>query len=83
MTKGISNFQIEEVFRKLGMKTYVYNNFVGVFPLNYMNNFIDHEMISGKKEKYPFLKAKTQTAQANGVRTGGAYLTFFLRFVWS
>ena len=54
MTKGISNFQIEEEktssFKNIEDKD-INNNFVGVFPWNYMNKFTDHAaMISEKRE---------------------------------
>ena len=50
MSEGISNFQIEEVFKNIGDK-YIKNNFVGVFPLNYMNKFIDHKMVISEKKR--------------------------------
>ena len=42
MSEGISNFQIEEVFENIGDKD-INDNFVAVFPLNYMNKFINHK----------------------------------------
>ena len=51
MSNGIINFQIEEAFKNIGDGD-VNNNFVGVFPSNYMSKFIDHKtMISEKKGK--------------------------------
>ena len=44
MSNGISNFQIEEAFKNIGNKD-INDNFVGVFPSNYMNKFIDHKMM--------------------------------------
>ena len=41
MTEGISNFQIEQSFKNIEDED-INNNFVGVFPLNYMNKFIGH-----------------------------------------
>ena len=39
------------------------DNFVGAFPSNHMNKFIDHpSMISQKKEKYPFVVANTDSS---------------------
>ena len=35
---GISNFQIENAFKKINDEDLL-NNFVGVFPSNYMNKF--------------------------------------------
>ena len=50
MSKGISNFQIEEDFKNKGDKD-INNNFVGVFSSNYMSKLIDHNiMISEKRE---------------------------------
>ena len=46
---GISNFQIEEAIAKIDDKDLL-ENFVGVFPSNYMNKFINHAaMIEDKK----------------------------------
>ena len=43
------------------------NNFVGAFPANLMNKFIDHKlMISEKKGKYPFLIANTDASSKKG-----------------
>ena len=48
MSLGISNFQIEEAFKNIGDED-IENNFVRVFPSNYMNKFINHKLIiSGK-----------------------------------
>ena len=59
MSQGIRNFQIEQAFKNIGDKD-INDNFVGAFPSNSMNKFIDQEMmISGKKGKYPFLIANT------------------------
>ena len=55
MNSAISNFQTEEAFKNGGDKD-INNNFVGVFPSNYMNKFIDHKMmISEKRESTHFL----------------------------
>ena len=51
MSSGISNFQIEEAFKNIADED-IENNFVGVFPSNDINKFIDHKlMISEKKKK--------------------------------
>ena len=48
---GISNFQIEIAIKKIGDKDLL-DNFVGVFPSNYMNRFINYSaMIEEKREK--------------------------------
>ena len=50
MTEGIRNFQTEEAFKNIGDED-IDNNFVGIFPSNYINKFIDHaSMISEKRE---------------------------------
>ena len=57
MSKGISNFQIENAIKNTGDED-LDDNFVGVFLSNHMNNFINHAaMISEKQGKYPFIKA--------------------------
>ena len=38
---GISNFQLENAIKNIGDDDLI-DNFVGVFPSNYMNKFIDH-----------------------------------------
>ena len=40
MTKGISNLQIEKAFKELNDQD-IDENFVGVFPANRLNRFID------------------------------------------
>ena len=43
------------------------NNFVGVFPSNYMNKFIDHAaMISSKRGKYQFAITNTDSSNKQG-----------------
>ena len=43
------------------------NNFVGAFPWNYMNKFINHAaVISGKRGKYPFVIANTDSSAKSG-----------------
>ena len=50
MTEGITIFQIEEAFKNIGDED-IDNNFVGTFPSNYMNKFIDHASMISKKNK--------------------------------
>ena len=51
MIHGIRNFQIEEALKNIGDED-INNNFVGVFPSNYMNKFINHKtIISGEKRE--------------------------------
>ena len=44
---GISNFQIENAFKKISDPDLL-DNFVGVFPSNYMNKFINHAAMIDK-----------------------------------
>ena len=63
---GISNFQTEEAFKKIGNRDLL-KNFVGVFPSNYMNKFIDHASMISDKGKYPFIIANTDASDKPGV----------------
>ena len=66
MSKGISNIQIENALRNLDDKD-INDNFVGVFPANHMNRFIDYKtIILEKKAKYPFIIANTDTSDKDG-----------------
>ena len=63
---GISNFQIENAIKKIGDED-LSKNFVGVFPSNYMNKFINHAaMIEDKKGKYPFIISNTVANDKTG-----------------
>ena len=63
---GISNFQTENAIKKIGNEDLL-DNFVGVFPSNYMNRFINHSaMIEEKKGKYPFIIANTDVNNKKG-----------------
>ena len=63
---GISNFQTENAIKKIGDEDLL-DNFVGVFPSNYMNRFINHcAMIEEKKGKYPFIRANTDASNKKG-----------------
>ena len=66
MSSGISNFNTEKKFENIGDDD-IKNNFVGVFPWNKMNKFIDHKlMISERKGKYPFIIANTGSSSKSG-----------------
>ena len=63
---GISNFQIENAIANIGDNDLI-SNFVGVFPANHMNKFINRAaMISAKKSKYPFVIANTDSSSKGG-----------------
>ena len=72
MLKGISNFRIENAIKKIDGED-LNNNFVGVFPADRMNKFIDFkQMIREKAGKYPFLIQKTRARKKS---IGGAFST--------
>ena len=50
MAKGISNFQIEEALKDIDDSD-INDNFVGVFPANQMNRFIDYKTMISEKKK--------------------------------
>ena len=63
MAKGISNFQMENALKNINDED-INDNFVGIFPSDHTNKFIDHiAMISGKKGKYPFVIANTDSSE--------------------
>ena len=64
--KEISNFQIEEIFRDIDDAD-INNNFVGVFPSNHMNRFIDYKSMKPDKDKYPFIIVNTDSSDKNGM----------------
>ena len=63
---GISNFQIEPAIKSIGDDD-LKDNFIGVFPSNYMNKFIDHTSMIFSKGKYPFIIANTDSSEKPGV----------------
>ena len=64
MSKGISNFQIENVFRHIDDPD-INKNFVGVSPANHLNRFIDYKSMK-KKNTYPFIIANNNSSDKNG-----------------
>ena len=64
--EGISNFQIENAIKNIGDND-LNDNFVGVFPSNYMNKFIDHTSMISDKGKYPFIIPNTDSSEKTGV----------------
>ena len=64
MEGALSNFDIEEIFNRANNSDLL-SNFVGVFPSNKMNTFLDFKkMMKGKK--YPFLFASTDRSDKQG-----------------
>ena len=73
MSKGISNFQIENALKNMSDED-INDNFVDVFSSNYMNTFIDHAaMISEKRENISSL-LQMRTVLKKGELTLGVYL---------
>ena len=62
----ISNFQIEEAFEKIGDEDLL-ENFVGVFPSNRVNTFINHAAMISESGKYPFVIANTDADNKPGI----------------
>ena len=54
------------MFKKIGNEDLL-EKFVGVFPSNYMNKFIDHVAMISDKGKYPFIIANTNANDKPGV----------------
>ena len=77
---GISNFQIEETFKKIGDEDLL-KNFLGVFPSNKMNKFIYHAAMISESGKFPFVIANTD-ADYKLVFTGGVYLTLNQKMIY-
>ena len=63
---GISNFQIEEAFKKIDDQDLL-DNFVGVFPSNYMNKFINHVAMIEDSGKFPFIIANTDSSKKSAM----------------
>ena len=63
---AISNYQIEDAFKKTG-DAELLENFVGVFPSSYMNKFINHAAMISDWEKVPFIIANTDASDKPGV----------------
>ena len=63
---GISNFQIEGAFKKIGDEDLL-ENFVGVFPSNKMNRFINHAAMISDVGKYPLIIANIDAEGKPGV----------------
>ena len=62
---GISNFEIENAFKKINDPDLL-DNFVGVFPSNYMNKFVNHAAMINDSCKFPFIIANTDDSEKSG-----------------
>ena len=66
MNKRISNSQIENAIENIDDED-LNDNFVGFFPSDHLNKFINHAaMISEKKAKYSFVIANTDSGEKEG-----------------
>ena len=59
---GISNIQIEKAFRDLDDPNLL-DNFVGVFPSDYLNKFVNHAAMINDSGKCPFIIANTDDSE--------------------
>ena len=59
---GISNIQIEKAFRDLDDPDLL-DNFVGVFPSDYLNKFVNHAAMITDSGKCPFIIANTDDSE--------------------
>ena len=57
MSEGISNFQIEQALKNIDDPD-VNDNFVGAFPANHMNKFIDFKLMISEKREICLLDSK-------------------------
>ena len=62
---GISNFQIENAFKKINDPDLL-SNFVGVFPSNYLKKFINHAAMINDSGKFLFMIANTDNSSKSG-----------------
>ena len=87
MSKEISNIQIEKALKELNDQD-IDENFVGAFPTNHMNRFIDYAtMISEKKDKYSFIIANTDSSDKDctycwSIMDTDPKTDLFFLFVW-
>ena len=63
---GISNHQIEEAFKKIDDEDLL-DNFIGMFPSDYMNKFINHAAMIEERGKFPCIIANTDASDKPGV----------------
>ena len=61
----ISNTQIEKAFKEIDDPDLL-NNFVGVFPSDYLNKFVNHAAMINNSGKYPFIIANTDDSEKEG-----------------
>ena len=59
---GTSNTQIQKAFREIDDPDLL-NNFVGVFPSDYLNKFLTHAAMINNSGKYQFIIANTDDSK--------------------
>ena len=74
MTKGISNFKTECVFKEMNNND-LNQNFLGVFPSDKINKFIKIEKIMPGK-KYPFIICNKDRREKKMEPISGVFLIF-------
>ena len=79
---GISNGQIEKAFRDLGDPDLL-DNFVGVFPSDYLNKFVNHTAVINNSDKYPFIIANTDDSQKDGTHWNTSFFFRLVRTGWT
>ena len=62
---GISNFTIEKAFKKINDPDLL-DNFVGVFPSNYMNKFVNDAAMINDSGKFRFIITNTDDSEKPG-----------------
>ena len=63
---GILNTQIEKAFRDTDGPG-LCENFVGVFPSDYLNKFVNHAAMINNSGKYPFITANADDSEKEGI----------------
>ena len=82
MSKGISNSQTESAFKNMEDEG-INNNFMDIFPSNYLNKFNNHTAMMSQKRENIHLSLQILTALARVVHTGGAYSILNLKLTSS
>ena len=88
MSRGISNFQIENEIKNTEDED-LDDSFVVVLLSNHINKFINHAaMISEKKGKYPFVITNTDRGEKGGTQWWNIFdiepkTDIFSRFFWT
>ena len=82
MSKGISNSQTESAFKNMEDEG-INNDFMDIFPSNYLNKFNNHTAMMSQKRENIHLSLQILTALARVARTVEAYLILNLKLTSS